>query len=375
MGPLHGLKIVELEGLGPAPFCGMLLADMGAEVISITRKSSAAERATKISERGKLSIALNLKSAEGVAAVLKLIASADALIEGFRPGVAERLGLGPDVCLARNPKLVYGRMTGWGQTGPLAHTAGHDINYIALSSALNAIGRAGEKPVPPLNLVADFGGGSLFLALGVVSAIYEASRSGKGQVIDAAMVEGAALLMQMAYGFLAEGAWQDQRGVNGLDGGTHYYDTYETADGKYVALGAIEPQFYQLFLEKAGLDKAVFSEQNDPRQWPILKEQIAEVMRTKTRAEWCEIMEGSDACFAPVLSMREAPEHPHNKARGSFVTLENVLQPSPAPRFSRTPSKIQHTPHKAGSDTIKVLTDIGYSASEIEQLQQQGVIS
>jgi alpha-methylacyl-CoA racemase len=375
MGPLQGLRVIEIEGLGPAPFCGMMLADMGAEVISIGRASSDAPRVDRISERGKRSVALNLKHPEGVEALLAMVARADVLIEGFRPGVAERLGFGPDICHARNPRLVYGRMTGWGQTGPMAAAAGHDINYIALSGALHAIGRAGEKPVPPLNLVGDFGGGGMFLAFGVMCAVFEAQRSGKGQVVDASMVEGAATLMHMMYAMKASGAWRDERGVNILDTGAHFYDTYETADGKYVALGSIEPQFYALLLQHAGLDAAQFTPQNDVAQWPVMRDRLTAVMRSKTRDEWCALMEGTDVCFAPVLSMGEAPSHPHNRARGSFVDIEGVTQAAPAPRFSRTAPAPPAPARPAGSDTDNALRDAGYSDERIAQLRSAGALA
>ncbi|NKI16138.1 CoA transferase [Spongiibacter sp. KMU-166] len=374
MGPLKGLRVIEIEGLGPAPFCGMLLADMGAEVISITRKSSDASRAERISERGKKSVALNLKSTEGVETLLSLCDTADVLIEGFRPGVAERLGFGPEVCSARNPKLVYGRMTGWGQTGPLASAAGHDINYIALSGALHGMGRKGEKPVPPLNLVGDFGGGSMFLVMGILAAIYEAKNSGQGQVVDVSMVEGAANLMHLMYTFLAEGTWQDERGVNLLDGAAHFYDTYETADGKYVSIGPIEPQFYALFLDLVGLDQDTFGNQNDSASWEKKSELLTEVFKQRSRDEWCELLEGTDVCFAPVLSMLEAPLHPHNVERKTFLELEGVLQPAPAPRFSRTPSAVPKAPRAAGSDSEQVLRDSGYSEEKIAELRELGVL-
>jgi alpha-methylacyl-CoA racemase len=375
MGPLQGLRVVELEGLGPAPFCGMLLADMGAEVVSIARRSSAAPRTTQVSERGKRTIALNLKAPEGVEAVLRLCERSDVLIEGFRPGVMERLGLGPEVCLARNPRLVYGRMTGWGQTGPLAEVAGHDINYISLSGALHAIGRAGERPVPPLNLVGDFGGGGMFLAFGVMCAVFEARRSGAGQVVDASMVEGSAALMHMMHAMRAQGLWKDERGVNLLDGAAHFYDTYETADGKYLSVGAIEPQFYRLLVELAGLDPKEFAPQLDPGSWPRLKTRLAEVIRGRTRDEWAAIFEGTDACVAPVLSMSEAPNHPHNRARGSFVEIAGVPQAAPAPRFSRTESSLPHAPRPAGSDTVDVLREAGYDDAAIEALRRSGVLT
>ncbi|MBB3047194.1 alpha-methylacyl-CoA racemase [Litorivivens lipolytica] len=375
MGPLTGMRIIEIEGLGPAPFCGMMFADMGAEVISISRKSGSTARPAEISERGKRSIALNLKSPQGVEALLKLCETADALIEGFRPGVAERLGIGPDDCWARNPKLVYGRMTGWGQTGPLAHVAGHDMNYISLSGALHAIGRAGEKPVPPLNLVGDFGGGGMFLAFGVMSAIWEAGRSGKGQVVDVSMVEGSAALMHMMYSFKAMGVWENEREQNMLDGAAHFYDTYETSDGKYVSIGSIEPQFYALLIELAGLDKDEFAPQMDKAQWPKLKEKLAAVIKTKTRDEWCEIMEGTDVCFAPVLSMTEAPTHPHNVARQSFVEIDGVMQHAPAPRFSRTAPATPTSAKAAGSETEAVLKEAGYSEAELAALREAGALT
>jgi alpha-methylacyl-CoA racemase len=369
------LRIVEIEGLGPAPFCGMLLADLGAEVVSIGRRSRPDPRPWAVSERGKRSIALDLKSAQGVEVVLRLCERSDALIEGFRPGVMERLGLGPQACRARNARLVYGRMTGWGQDGPLASTAGHDINYIALSGALHAIGRAGERPVPPLNLVGDFGGGSLFLALGLLAAVFAAQRSGQGQVVDASMVEGSAALLHMCHALLAQGLWRDQRGVNMLDGAAHFYDTYETADGRYVAIGAIEPQFYRLLVELTGVDVQEFGAQLDPRQWPALKQKLAAVFRTRTRDEWCRSMEGTDACFAPVLSLREAPGHPHNAARGSFIEVDGVVQAAPAPRFAGTPAATPRAPHPVGADTEAVLGELGYAAEEVAALRTAGVLT
>jgi alpha-methylacyl-CoA racemase len=307
--------------------------------------------------------------------VLGLCEKADVLIEGFRPGVAERLGIGPDTCLARNPRLVYGRMTGWGQTGPLAHSAGHDINYIALSGALHAIGRAGERPLPPLNLVGDFGGGGMFLAFGVMCAVFEAQRSGKGQIVDVSMVEGSAALMHMMHSFLAQGAWRDERGVNLLDGAPHFYDTYETKDGKYVSIGAIEPQFYRLLIELAGVDPQEFAPQTDPARWPELKQRLAKVIRGRTREEWCRVMEGTDVCFAPVLSMKEAPLHPHNRARGSFIEVAGVMQAAPAPRFSRTEAATPRAAQPAGSDTEAVLRDAGYDDAQIRALRERGVLT
>lgn len=377
MGPLSGLKIIEIAGIGPGPFTGMLFADMGAEVISIHRRSSGGDEkssAHNISERGKRPIALNLKSPEGVETVLKLIESADAIFEGFRPGVMERLGLGPDVCLARNPKIVFGRMTGWGQDGPMAQAAGHDINYISLSGALHAVGRKGEKPQAPLNLVGDFGGGGMYLAFGVSCAIIEAQKSGKGQVVDVSMVEGSASLMSMMYSFKAMGIWSDKRGENLLDTGAHFYDTYETKDGKYVSIGSIEPQFYALLVEKAELDKK-FLAQMDPTQWDSLRDDLSEVFKQKTRDEWCEIMEGTDVCFAPVLSMWEVQDHPHNKARESFIDINGVTQPAPAPKFSRTQAATPKGPMPAGSATNDVLKDFGFSDSDIETLKDKGAIT
>ena len=379
MGPLHGLRIIEIEGLGPAPFAGMMFADMGAEVISVTRRSLAdgAQPQNSISERGKKSIALNLKDPRAVEALLNLCETADALIEGFRPGVAERLGIGPEECMARNPKLVYGRMTGWGQTGPLSQAAGHDINYISLSGALHGIGRAGDKPVPPLNLVGDFGGGGMFLAFGVVSAMLEAQRSGAGQVVDVSMVEGSAALMHMMYSYLNTEAfnWQDERGVNVLDTGAHFYEVYETQDGKYLSVGPIEPQFYQLFKEKIGLDEDTFGGQFDVARWPELKEKLVAVFKTRTRDAWCELLEGTDACVAPVLSMREAPLHPHNKARESFVEVGGHVQPGPAPKFSRSRPEVPQPAPRQGQHTDEVLAEAGYDQAQLAALRAEGVLT
>jgi alpha-methylacyl-CoA racemase len=381
MGPLAGFRVIELAGIGPGPFCGMMLSDMGAEVIRVDRlgaaggRNSAAAGPNKdVLARNRQSIAVDLKKPEGVEAVLRLVETADALFEGFRPGVTERLGLGPEVCMARNPKLVYGRMTGWGQDGPMAQAAGHDINYIGLAGALHAIGRKGERPVPPLNLVGDFGGGGMLLAFGVVCALLEAQKSGKGQVVDAAMVDGAATLMAMFFTMGATGAFKDQRGTNLLDGGAHFYDTYETSDGKYICLGSIEPQFYALLLEKSGVDRTKFAPQMDPAQWPALKEELTRVFKTKSRDEWCRIMEGTDVCFAPVLSIFEAPDHPHNKARNTFVEIDGVMQPAPAPRFSRTVPTISHGAKSPGADSAQVLASCGFSAAEIAELKSGQVI-
>jgi alpha-methylacyl-CoA racemase len=371
MGPLAGIRVVEFAGIGPGPFAAMLFSDMGAEVIRIDRKGGRAPLKTEIYLRGRKTVALDMKHPEGVEAALRLIEKADALIEGFRPGVMERLGVGPDICLARNPKLVYGRMTGWGQTGPLANAAGHDINYIAISGALHAIGGA-ERPVPPLNLVGDFGGGALYLAFGVVCGVLEAQRSGKGQVVDAAMTDGAASLMTMFYGMSAMGMWQDRRASNLLDGGAHFYDTYETKDGKFVAIGSIEPQFYKELLEKTGIADPAFAAQMDRSAWPALKDKLAAAIRTKTRDEWDAIMLGSDVCYAPVLNLAEAPKHPHNAARQAFVEIDGVTQPAPAPRFSRTAPAVQGPP--AAADTEGALAAWGFSPEDVAKLQSAGAI-
>ena len=380
MGVLSGYRVIELAGIGPAPMCAMLLSDMGADVLRIDRTVDAGLGVpikTKYSllNRGRRSIALDLKRPEAAEAVLRLVDQADALIEGFRPGVMERLGIGPDQCLARNPRLIYGRMTGWGQDGPLASAAGHDINYIALAGALYCFGRKGEAPVPPLNLVGDFGGGALYLALGIVAGLLEVQKSGKGQVVDAAMVDGAASLMTAIYGMRGAGLWSDQRGENLLDTGAHYYEVYETNDGKHVAIGSIEAKFYDELLRLSGLKGEELPRQNDRSSWPAMKERLKALFRTKTRDEWCRIMEGSDICFAPVLSMDEAPQHPHNRQRGTFVEQNGVIQPAPAPRFSRTPSAIQGAPANAGEHTETALRDWGFSASDLEKLRASGAIA
>lgn len=375
MGPLAGYRIIELAGIGPGPFCGMMLSDMGAEVIRVERAAPGRPAPKDVLARNRRSIAVDLKKPSGVETVLRMCEGADALFEGFRPGVTDRLGLGPDDCMGRNPKLVYGRMTGWGQDGPMAQAAGHDINYIGLSGALHAIGRKGERPVPPLNLVGDFGGGGMLLAYGIVCGLLEAQRSGKGQVVDSAMVDGAATLMSMFFSFAAQGGFTDERGTNMLDGGAHFYDTYETADGKYICIGSIEPQFYALLVEKAGLDPDTFAPQMDASRWPDLKEQLAEVFRAKTRDQWCEIMEGTDVCFAPVLSIFEAPDHPHNRARGTFVDVDGITQPAPAPRFSRTAPEIRGAAPAAGADSEEVLRGFGFSDAEIEELTKDGSVT
>ncbi len=375
-GPLEGVRVIELAGLGPAPMTGMMLADMGAEVIRVERSASLPPLQRRdVSFRGKRSIALNLKDARGLDALLRLLDTADVLLEGYRPGVTERLGFGPEVCLERNPRLVYGRMTGWGQDGPLARTAGHDINYIALAGALHAIGRPDEKPVVPLNLLGDMGGGGMLLAFGVVCALFEARGSGRGQVVDAAMIDGVAQMMWMFAGMQAVGAWDlERRGVNLLDGGAHFYDTYETADGKSLAVGAIEPQFYAELLTRLGLDAASLPAQDDPAAWPELKAALAEVFRTKTREQWCALLEGTDACVAPVLSWNEAQAHPHHRARGTFLEIDGVVQHAPAPRFSRTVPGVPAGQRAPGSDGAVLLDELGYSAAEIARLTDAGVL-
>ena len=374
MSALKGTKIIEIAGIGPAPFAGMLLADMGAEVILVDRKQNYGKGSKfEVSGRGKKSIAVDLKSEKGIELVLKLIESADALIEGFRPGVMERLGLGPELCLQKNENLIYGRMTGWGQTGPLANAAGHDINYISLAGALGSTGRNGEPPAPPLNLIGDFGGGGMLLALGICAALVNVKNGGKGQVIDAAMTEGTAQLMSMIYGMKASGFWTDQQQSNLLDGATHFYDSYECKDGKFVSLGSIEPQFYSILLDKMELDKNEFSEQMNKEKWNEYKAKFTKVFLSKTRDEWCGIMEGTDICFAPVLSMDEAINHPHNKERNSFSTIDEVTQPSPAPLFSETPSKIKHLQNPIGRDTKEILDSIGWT-EQIDDLISSNVI-
>tara|TARA_R110000823_G_scaffold291009_6_gene409345 strand:+ start:4689 stop:5828 length:1140 start_codon:yes stop_codon:yes gene_type:complete len=377
MGPLNGYTVLELSGIGPAPMGSMILADMGAEVIRIDRASATSALLMKdVSARGKKSVVVNLKDPQGIETLLRMVENADVLIDPYRPGVCEKLGIGPDVCLARNPRLVFARMTGWGQEGPLARAAGHDINYISLTGALYATGRSGEKPVPPLNLVGDMGGGGMLLVSGVLAALLEAANSGKGQVIDAAMVDGAAQLMWMFYGFRAIGLWDEtRRGENMLDGGAHFYDTYECADGEYVSIGSIEPQFYALLMEKAELPVEDFGEQNDASRWPEQKEKLAEVFRRKTQAEWCELMEGSDVCFAPVLNFMEAPKHPANVARQTYTEVDGMLQPAPAPRFSRTPSAVRHGAHEPGQDTDAVLSAMGFAEQELAALKTSGAIA
>ena len=373
-GPLSGLKVIEFAGIGPGPFCGMLLSDLGADVVRIDRKDRGRASPTDVTSRGRRSIGMDLKSPDAIEACLKLIESADAVFEGFRPGVMERLGLGPDVALKRNPKLVYGRMTGWGQTGPYAHAAGHDMNYIAITGALEAIGTR-DKPVPPLNLVGDFGGGALYLAFGLLAGVIHARATGEGQVIDCAMSDGAASLMAMFYGFKASGMWGGGRRENLLDGGAHFYDTYQCKDGRWVSIGSIEPQFYALLLEKTGITDPAFQQQMNRGEWDNLRAKLAEVIATKTRDEWTEIMGGTDVCFAPVLDMDEAPLHPHNAARKTFIEVSGVVQPAPAPRFSATPGAVQGPPPAIGAHNEEALSEWGFSDQAIAALRQSGAIA
>ncbi len=380
MGPLRGMKMIEIAGIGPGPFAAMMLADMGAEVLRIERPGGGMlapywqNPATDLLNRGRRCACIDLKHPQGVALVLDLVERADALLEGFRPGVMERLGLGPAVCLARNPRLVYGRMTGWGQDGPLAQAAGHDINYIALAGALEPIGRRGQPPTPPLNLVGDFGGGGLMLAFGMVCALLECQRSGRGQIVDAAIVDGAAALMTVFHGVYQAGFPRAERGTSMLDSGAHFYDAYETADGKYISIGCFEPQFYAELIRRLGLAAEDLPEQMDQARWPELKQRFARIFKSKTREEWCALLEGSDACFAPVLSVAEAPAHPHNRARGTLVEVEGVVQPRPAPRFSRTPAEIQRPPARLGEHTQEALRDWGVAPEQIAALADAGAI-
>ncbi len=376
MGPLAGLHVVEFAGIGPGPFAAMMLADMGANVVRVDRVGSTLLGLDyDVLNRGRRSIALDLKRPEAVEAALRLVEKADALIEGFRPGVMERLGLGPDVCLARNPRLAYGRITGWGQEGPLAHTAGHDINYIALSGALHAIGTQDGGPAVPLNLIGDFGGGGMLLAFGLVCAVLEARTSGTGQVVDAAMTDGAAALMAMIYGMAGNGQWTDRRQANLLDGGAPFYGTYRCADGKWVAVGALEPQFYALLLDKLGLDDPAFRAQSDRSMWPRLRAALTDAFARRTRQEWCEVLEGTDSCFAPVLDLAEAPAHPHNASRGTLEQRDGIVQPAPAPRFSRTPAALRRPPPQPGEHGREILAEHGFSPAEIQALQDAGALS
>jgi len=376
-GPLDGYRIIELAGIGPAPFAAMILSDLGAEVIRVDRADEARrpmEGATRnVLHRGRRSLAVDLKQPGGAETVLRLAERADALLEGFRPGVTERMGVGPDACMARNPRLVYGRMTGWGQEGPLAQSPGHDINFIAVAGVLDSLARDGDVPYPPLNLVGDFGGGAMFMVCGIIAALLEVAKSGVGQVVDAAMVDGAAVLMSMFHGYVAMGAWNEQRGTNALDTGSHFYEVYETSDGKFVSIGAAEPKFYAELLARLGLDDPV-DQQMDQARWPAMKTRLRELFATRTRDEWCEIMEGAETCFAPVLSMREAPSHPHNQRRGTFVERHGVVQPAPAPRFSRTGCEIQRAPARPGEHSAEILAEQGFLDDEIARLRDAGVI-
>jgi alpha-methylacyl-CoA racemase len=375
MGPLTGIKVVEMAGIGPGPFCAMMLSDMGAEVIRVDRLAhKGIGHRANVLNRGRRSIAVDLKNPDGVAAVQQLIDGADVVIEGFRPGVMERLGLGPDTCLARNPRLIFGRMTGWGQSGPLAPAAGHDINYISIGGALGAMGYSDRPPAPPLNLVGDFGGGAMYLLAGVLAALVERGTSGQGQVIDAAMTDGTASLLSPFYGMMAMGMWTKERMDNRLDGGAHYYGSYACADGKFISIGSIEPQFYALLLELCEIDDPEFAKQNDKQHWASLRSKLEALFATQTRDHWCALLEGTDVCFAPVLDLQEAPNHPHNVARQSFVDIDGVTQPAPAPRFSRTPTSVQAPAAMAGEHSEEILSDWGFAANEISALKQAGAI-
>ncbi|HZP29709.1 MAG TPA: CaiB/BaiF CoA-transferase family protein [Acidimicrobiia bacterium] len=377
-GPLTGLRVVELVGLGPGPFCGMLLADLGAEVlcvdrIEVARATDPSRPATNAMHRGKRVVGLDLKHADGPETFLRIVEHADAMFEVFRPGVAERLGIGPDACLARNPRLIYGRLTGWGQEGPYAPAAGHDIDYIALAGALEPLGRAGQPPTPPINVLGDFAGGGMLLAFGIAAAAFERERTGRGQVIDAAMVDGAALMLTPFYGARASGFW-GERGTNLLDTGAPFYEVYETSDGRWVAVGAIEPQFYAALLRVLGLDGEELPDRDDPGNWPALKERFAAVFRTRPRDAWVAAADGADACIAPVLTPLEATTHPHNRARGTFVELRGVPQPAPAPRFSRTPLGTPAPPERPGESTAAALAGFGFDAADVEKLRGAGIL-
>jgi alpha-methylacyl-CoA racemase len=382
MGPLAGTKIIELAGLGPAPFAAMLLSDLGADVVTVHRpqppgatRDALGEMTAAAMARGRRSIAVDLKNPAGIELVLDLLSSAEGLIEGFRPGVMERLGLGPEPCLERNPRLVYGRMTGWGQEGPLAAAAGHDVNYIAVAGVLHHVGRPDGPPVVPLNLIGDFGGGGLLLAFGMVAGMLEAQRSGAGQVVDAAMVDGSALLMTMMYEMAGRGLWNHERASNMNDGGAHFYQVYETADRKYVSIAAMEPKFYATLLRLVGLSDADLPDQWDRSAWPVLQDRFAELFRTRTRDEWVALLEGTDACFAPVLSMTEAPDHPHNRARSAFVEVDGISQPAPAPRFSRTPAAVTRGAARPGEQTVELLREAGLSDERVAALLDGGVVA
>jgi alpha-methylacyl-CoA racemase len=379
MGPLQGIRIVEFAGIGPGPFCGMLLADLGAEVVLVDRKGGSlpfnAQPKYDLTRRGKRSIAIDLKQPRAAEVVLRLIEKSDGLIEGFRPGVMERLGLGPDVCLARNPRLAYGRLTGWGQTGPLARAAGHDINYVALSGILYHGGHAASAPAVPPTVVGDIGGGAMFMAVGILSGILRARVTGQGQVIDTAITDSCALMSTLVQGMRVQGLWADRRQANALDGAAHWYDCYECADGGWISVGALEPQFYQLLLAKCGLTgQGLEGAQFDLRRWPELKQRFAELFRTRTRDEWCALLEGTDVCFAPVLSFSEAQQHPHNLARGAYVEIDGITHPAPAPRFSSTPAQVGSPPVGVGTQTRELLEMAGYDAAEVETLRASGIV-
>ena len=375
MGPLKGIKVIEFSALGPGPFCGMILADLGAEVIVIDRFESAGQvTKTDIASRGKKSIAIDLKKEESIDLIKDIVQNADVVIEGLRPGKMEKLGMGPEDFFEVNPKLIYGRMTGWGQHGPLSSAPGHDINYIALTGALSSIGSKNSAPLPPLNLVGDFGGGGMVLAMGICAALVEVSKSGKGQIIDSAMTDGSALLMSMMYGFYSAGIWTDHRESNLLDGAAHFYGCYECKDKKFVSIGSIEPQFYKELIKRLGLDYNVFKDQMDRSKWPEFKKIIEKKFKEKTRDEWCDVMEDGDVCFAPVLSLEESINYKHNKERETFVDIDGVIQPAPAPRFSNTPGEIKHSPVKKGENTREILKNIG-KENLIEELLNSNIIS
>jgi alpha-methylacyl-CoA racemase len=379
MGPLQGTRIIELAGIGPGPFCGMLLADLGAEVVLVDRKGGVlpfnAQPKFDLTRRGKRSIALDLKQPGAAEVVLRLVETADGLIEGFRPGVMERLGLGPEACLARNPRLAYGRLTGWGQHGPLANAAGHDINYVALSGILYHGGHRDSAPAAPPTVVGDVGGGAMFMAVGLLSAILSARASGRGQVVDAAITDGCALMSTLVQGLRAQHLWADRRQSNALDGGAHWYDCYRCADGEWISIGALEPQFYRLLLEKCGLaGEGLENVQFDVARWPEIKQRFAELFARRTRAEWCELLEGTDVCFAPVLNLAEAALHPHNRARDAYLEIDGITQPAPAPRFSGTPAEVRSPPAGIGADAGQLLLEAGYSAAEIDALRASGTV-
>ena len=375
MGPLTGIRVVEMAGIGPGPFTAMMLSDLGAEVIRVDRLSQKGTgHRANVLNRGRKSIAVDLKNPRGVETTLRLIEQADVVLEGFRPGVMERLGLGPEECLSVNPRLIFGRMTGWGQTGPLSQAAGHDINYISIAGALGAMGYADRPPAPPLNLVGDFGGGAMYLLTGILAALVERATSGQGQIIDAAMTDGTASLLSPFFGLMAMNMWTTDRFSNRLDGGAFYYGSYECSDGKYISIGSLEPQFYALLLEKAEITDPEFQEQLDEAAWPAKREKLNQLFKTRTRQQWCDIMEGTDVCFAPVLDLKEAPTHPHNIDRKTFVELEGVIQPAPAPRFSRTQGEIQGPAAMAGEHTREVLSAWNFTDQEIGELQASGAI-